>query len=66
MARRLSPRAVAALDTIWEYIARESGSSEIAKVSFLRWPPEALLGLVRYSTESPFAKVRYPSPRIAE
>ena len=30
MAHRLSPRAVADLDAIWEYVARESGSSETA------------------------------------
>lgn len=30
MAHRLSPRAVADLHAIWEYVAGESGSSEIA------------------------------------
>jgi toxin ParE1/3/4 len=30
MAARLAPRAIADLDVIWEYVAKESGSSEIA------------------------------------
>jgi plasmid stabilization system protein ParE len=30
MAHRLSPRATSDLDDIWEYVAEESGSVEVA------------------------------------